>query len=385
MKKIGLGAVIALVIILAVLLIDKGGFVQKKLSYQGTLQDTNITLDQNEYAIFANDSVLQIGKESVTCFDVTSSLNKKILWTEVCYTKYPEVVQNGNNICVFDKQGYNGMVYSPQGKKYELKVSLPILSIAINKNGATAVLQKSNSENDTKSVITIFKEDGTKLIDRISYEENGGVPICVAISDSNDTFSASYLDVSNNNILSKVIFFKIDGKELKDNLFSSFEFSNTVVTNLKYLDDENVLCVGDDKLIKINLFSEKCTEKEIEDRISDVTLSFDNRLVLICSKNTNSLSSDAMYAEFYTTGLKKVKEQVIYNTVSQISTNKSLISVGNGSEYYIYSKSGIARCKTSFSQDVKNILLSNKTNVVYVSTSKGLDVYRLQTGSFMNN
>ncbi len=385
-RKIILGLSIALVIILAIFIVDRFGFVTKKMSFASSLNEENASLiDQNEYVLLNNDSLLQIGKESVTCFNVTSSYSKKVLWQEIAYTKYPLISQNGNLVCVYDKQGYNGIVYDENGKLYELKVNLPILSVALNKNGYSAVLQKSNTESDSKSVITIFNNEGTKLLDRISYEENGGVPLAVAISDNNETFCTSYLDVGNNNILSKVIFFKIDGKELKDNLFSSFEFQGSIVTDLKYLDDENIIAIADDKLIRINLFSEKKEEKEIEDRIKFVNLNFDNMIVLVCDKNTSQFSSDAKYVEYYSTNLKKKKEQVIYNTVSQVTANKNFVSCGNGSEYNIYSKVGVAKCKASFNVDVKNVLISNRTNTVYVATSKGLDVYKMQNASFMNN
>ncbi|MCQ2978717.1 MAG: DUF5711 family protein [Clostridia bacterium] len=386
MKKIILGISIALVIILALFIVDRGGFVTKKMTYAGTLQlENQVAIDQNEYAIMPNDSIMQIGKESVICFTVNGSGNKKILWEETAYTKYPIYSQNGNLICVYDKQGYNGIVYNQNGKVYELKVNLPILQVAINEKGYTAVLQKSNTESDSRSVITLFDESGNKMLDRISYEENGGVPITVAISDDGETFAASYLDISNNNILSKVIFFKIDGKELKDNLFSSFEFNGSIVTHLKYIDNENIIAVADNKLIKINLFNEKCNEVEIEDRISNVNLGFDDVIVLICKKNTNQFAGDAMYAEFYNTKLRKKKEQVIYNTVNQVTNNQNLVACGNGSEYNVYSKYGITKCKTSFNVDVKQLLMCNKSNTVYVATSKGLDIYKMQNSSFMSN
>ncbi|MCQ2911841.1 MAG: DUF5711 family protein [Clostridia bacterium] len=385
-KKIILGLSIALVIIIALLIVDRFGLVTKKMSRVASLTEENATLvDQNEYVLLDNDQIMQIGKESVSCFSVSSSYQRKELWQEISYTKYPLVSQNGNLVCVFDKQGYNGIVYNEKGKLYELKVNLPILKVALNKNGYSAVLQKSNTDSESKSVITLFDNEGKKLLDRISYEENGGVPLAVSISDSNDTFCTSYLDVSNNNILSKVIFFKIDGKELKDNLFSSFEFAGSIVTDLKYLDAENIIAIADDKLIRMNLFTEKCDEKIIEDRISYANLSFDNSIVLVCDKNTSQFSGDAKYVEFYSNNLKKKKEQVIYNTVSQVCANKKFISCGNGNEYNIYSSNGIAKCKTSFNVDVKKILMSNRSNTVYVATSKGLDVYKMQNASFMSN
>ena len=384
MKKVFLGIFVVLVMIITFLVIENGGFINKKISYITNLEEENQkALDQSEYVIFKNDSILQIEKESVTCFNLTSSNSRNVLWQETSYIRYPIIINNGNLVCVFDKQGYNGIVYNQSGKLYELKVNFPILEVSINKSGYTAVLQKSNDQSDTKSVITIFDNTGKKLIDRISYEENGGVPIAVAMSDNNDTFAASYLDVSNNNILSKVIFFKIDGKELKDNLFSSFEYQNTIVTNLKYIDEENVIVVGDNKLAKINLFTEKNTEIEIEDKIKEVILDFNDMIVLVCKKELSQLSSDTTYIEFYNTNLKKKKEQVIYNTVTQVASNKNTVVVGNGSDYYLYGKNGYSKCKNSFSVDVKQFLLFNKSNSLLVATNKGLELYRMQSASFM--
>lgn len=385
MKKLIIVCVVVAMIMGTFTIIESAGLASKKLSFGSNLYDeTQTTLNQSEYVVLSNDNILEVEKESVTCFTISSSYTKKVLWQETSYIKYPIIAQSGNLVCVFDKQGYSGIVYDNNGRKYEIKVNLPILEVSINKEGYTAVLQKSDKSSDSKSVITIFDNEGNKLIDRISYEENGGVPITVAMSDNNETFAASYLDVSNNNILSKIIFFKIDGKELKDNLFSSFEYPNTIVTNLKYVDDENVIAVGDNKLIKINLFSEKSNEVEIEDRISEVILDFKDGIVLMCTKNVNQLSSDMTYTAFYNNNLKKKKEQIVYFDANLVSTSKNTLTIGNGSDFHIYSNKGISKCKQSFNLDVKQLLPMNKTNMMLVSTNLGLKVYRLQSATLMS-
>ena len=56
MKKIILGISIALVIILALFIVDRGGFVTKKMTYAGTLQlENQVAIDQNEYAVLTNN------------------------------------------------------------------------------------------------------------------------------------------------------------------------------------------------------------------------------------------------------------------------------------------------------------------------------------------
>ncbi|MCQ2749260.1 MAG: DUF5711 family protein [Clostridia bacterium] len=386
MKKISIiGALVALVLIVF-LLIDSSGLVQKKLSYIADITDeSTASTNQSEYVVLNNDNVLEIQKETVSCFNFNKNYAKNLIWQETSYIKNPEVCKKGGRVCVYDKQGYGAVVYDENGKVYELKVNLPIVGISMNKNGYTCVLQKSNTSKDKKSIITVFNDMGSKMIERISYEENGGIPIAVSMSDSNETFAASYLDVSNNNILSKVIFFKIDGKELKDNLFSSFEFSNTIITDLKYLNDENLIAVGDNKIVKINLFSEKCQETKVEDRVKKVILDFDDSIVLICEKLVNELSDDATYVEVFSNSLKKKKEQIIYNSVNQIATNKNVLTVGNGNDFFIYTSKGVNKCSSSFTANVKQLLPMNKSSNMLVVTDKCLQIYRMQYASIISN
>lgn len=365
--------------------IDMYGYNNKKLALVSELKssaDSISTYDsQDEYVMLENDKVLKINKESVQCFEINSSYTKKPLWQESTYVKYPLVVNNQDTVCVFDKLGYSGTLYNEDGKICDIKTSLPILEISLNANGYTAVLQKE----DSKSVITIFNNLGNKIIERISYEENGSIPITVALSDSNDTFAASYLDVSQNTILSKVIFFKIDGKELKDNLFSSFEYKDILVTHLKYISEDEVIAVSDNKIIKINLFSSEDTSVEVNERIKDVVLDFKGTIVLLCSKKSNQLSDDATYIMFYNYNLKKKKEQIIYNTISEILTNKDTLVLGKNKEFYAYNKNGIAKWKNSFSTDAKQVLLFNKSNLVLVVTNRNVELYKVQVANIVPN
>ena len=281
MKKSIIILIIAIIIGAGVFFfIDVYGYNIKKLTLVSELKshtENSIIYDsQDEYVILENDKILKINKENVECFEINSFYVKKTLWQVSSYVKYPLYVSNSNMVCVFDKLGYTGTLYDDKGRICDIKTSLPILEVSLNSKGYMAVLQKEAE----KSIITIFNNYGDKVIERISYEENGSIPISVAISDDNDTFAVSYLDVQKNSILSKVIFFKINGKELKDNLFSSFEYEDSLVTDLKYISNDEVIAVSDNKLIKINIFSNKDEVVEINEKVKDVMLNFKETIVL---------------------------------------------------------------------------------------------------------
>ena len=111
MKKISIiGALVALVLIVF-LLIDSSGLVQKKLSYIADIEDENkISTNQSEYVVLNNDNILEIQKETVSCFNFTKNFTKDLLWQETSYLKNPEVFKKNGLVCVYDKQGYGAVV-----------------------------------------------------------------------------------------------------------------------------------------------------------------------------------------------------------------------------------------------------------------------------------
>ncbi len=357
--------------------IDKMGFTMVSLVYHGDLGNYNYEL-QDAYAVFPDDSVVKYNKQNVQCFKISSNYEKKVVWQENVFMKTPMCVQKGDNICIYDKLGYTAFVYNKNGKVSELKATSPIIEADMNKNGYVSILQKENS----KSTISIFDNTGKKCLDRISYEENGGVPITVALSDDNETFVSSYLDVSTNKILGKLVFFKIDGKELTDNLFASFEFKGNVITEVKYLNDEEIIAIADNKIIKINLFNKSFEEVEVDSKISKICLDFDDSIVLVCENKANQLSSDSSQIKFYNSRLKLVKEQIVYNKVERFKANRDKIIMGSGRDYNAYSKSGVLRWKGSFKVDVKQIVSVNNTGMIIVVNAKNAEIYRVQTTGF---
>ena len=83
--------------------------------------------------------------------------------------------------------------------------------------------------------------------------------------------------------------------------------------------------------------------------------------------------------------MKKRKQQVIYNNISEVFSSEDEIVLGKAKDFYAYDKNGIAKWKNSFNNDVKQVLLFNKSNLVLVVTNKNVELYKVQVTNIVPN
>ncbi len=379
MKRFGfLVLFIAFISFSVFFIVDRYGFNTKQLIYEKTIDEYNYDLS-DEYIIFSNDVVLRVNKQGVQAFRITPTSSKSILWKQDYSILIPCLVQQKDLLVVFDKLGYSAYVFNDKGKVYEAKTTMPIYSVTINDQGYIAVLQKQ----DRKSEITVFDHDGQKLLSHVSYQENEGIPIELAISPDSRTLAASFIDMTQNIILSKIVFFEIDNKDLKDNLYATYEYSNSIVTYLKYLNKDDIIGIGDNKLIHINLFNNEQREFEIEDQIKNVYLGFDACILILSNKKANTLTEENTYLMYYNNRFKLTKERIIYSEIENMDTNGNTIVLGKGSNYFAYGANAALKWKFSFPEDVRQVIPFNKQNIALVVSNKSIDIYKIQTSNMI--
>lgn len=186
-------------------------------------------------------------RDGAKFYNNTSSVK----WSDSYTMTSPTVVTGGDYSAVVDILGKTAKVYDASGLAYSIQTEETISNMALNKNGHSVVVL--NGKNDYR--VQAYNAAGTLKFQR--FDEDAGVfPVCADISDDNKVLAVAYIDTSDIEIKSKVLFFytdKADSKKTETNdMFAACEISDEIIVNIYNMTGDEYVCVSDKRIFAVN-------------------------------------------------------------------------------------------------------------------------------------
>lgn len=298
--------------------------------YIALLNDKNITL-YNKY-----------GEETTT---INVNINTALFNSSGNYLAIAE--EGGNEICVIFDKSY----------LWSNSIEGEILQIYVNKNGFLAVV---TTDSTYKSILTVYNSSGSQLFK--SYFASTRI-IDVSISNDNEYVAIGELDTSGTLIQSNIKIISIKNAQSdSDNaiIYTYNANSNSLITNIKYQNNGQLICMYDDKIaiIKDEQSTDILNIEEDED-IAFVSIDFSNSIVYI----------DEESAGFFTTNsIIKIKntsnnQEYIYTIeeiVKEMYVREDVLAVNIGTELYFFNTMGWLIKKYSGTQEIANFIFSSE-------------------------
>lgn len=328
-------------IVFAVLLLATGFFY---FSYLNKEYEQISVIKSVKSVVTIGSNVMRFGNcVLIYSNDGMKCVNEKgdVVWNETFQMQNPMIDVNGDVVGIADYNGSIIYMMNKSGKMGTINTGMPIRKFCVSAKGlAIAIL-----DNADITPIHLYDTSGNTVVYFSTSMKNSGYPIDLAITESGYVVAVSYLYVDSTSYKTDVAFYNFGevGQNQTDNLVSGYTYSNTIVPEVRFIDNANAVAVAD------------------------------NRLMFYAGDQKPVSSGDVM--------VEKEISAVYYGKeyVALVFTNTD-----EGDRYYvnIYDRSGKLKDTVHFNMAYEDILLTGNQIVIYSSDEclvhviGGIDKYK---------
>lgn len=329
---------------------NNGADVQIKLSAQGGFS-CEYSEAQKLYPY--GDGCIKVTSERIAYLTLSGS---EVFSYSVSYQN-PQCVICGNNVAVFDRDGYGFTVLNESGVWYSKPSDDPIKAVQISSKGFAAVI---SGNSDSFGEVLLYDEKGNQLAEWTSY--NSGFPLCCAFNDDSTQLAVSTINTSGAVIVPYVRLFSID-KTAK-----GYEVTDSAV----YTTDDGIIfasvCYLGDKLY---CFTANSLYEAVNGNLSMVNFDFSAiGYVKLVNKNLFITYSDGI-SQLNKLAIINSSDNMIYNSdiganINCVASNDTFYAISVDRRIFVFNTSGVIVDDLSVDEEIirMNFLAGDKLCVV---------------------
>lgn len=202
-------------------------------------------------------NILVHSKDGISAYDSDGVQ----MWNQSYEMQAPIVKNNGSYVAVGDYKGTTLYIIGKKGTLAEIETNLPILTLDISKQGVAAVLLQDKDV----TWLRLYSQNAELISEIKTSMRNNGYPVAFAISSDNIKLGVSYVKAEAGKINTSLAFYNFGGvgQNVTDNLVSGYEYDGQIFPMLAYLNDEDAIAVGDERVLLLKGKQKPTLEKEI--------------------------------------------------------------------------------------------------------------------------
>ncbi len=205
-----------------------------------------ITIVQGATVENLGGNLLIYSKDGASCVDQKGSA----VWNRTYEMQNPRISiceqvaaigdYNGRSIYVMDKNEEKGVV----------NTNLPIRDFCVSSSGVVAAVL------DDTDVVRINIYNGnenteTPIANGKATMDKSGYPVSISLTPNGKIMAVSYLHVDSGSMKSSVAFYNFGevGQNETDNYVSGYDYLNTVIPYVQFMDNDSAFAVSDDRIV----------------------------------------------------------------------------------------------------------------------------------------
>ena len=204
--------------------------------------------------------------------------------------------------------------------------------------------------------VKLFNKEGQNVANDRTTMDKSGYPVNIAISDDGIMLCVSYLRIDGAALTSSVAYYNFGnvGQNEIDNLVAGYNFSNSIVSYVEFMNANTSFAVGDNRLeiFKGAQKPENVFETEITEEIKSV---FHNEdyigLVYAMGRSDNPFHIDV-----YNTSGDIVYSKDFSLNYSDIQFNKDLVIIYNSDDCVIYNMNDVEKYSGRFKESIVKLV-----------------------------
>ena len=282
--------------------------------------------------------------------DGMSCTNTKgnVVWNQTYEMQNPIVRICKKTVAVGDYNGRNIYISDTQGNLGNIETTMPIRDFCVSLNGIVTVVL----DDSTVTAIYLYNTAGDLLASFTTTMSESGYPIAIDSSDSGALVAVSYIKAESGSISSRVGFYNFSsvGQQYTDNFVSGYGYSDAVIPVVKFMGNDTVFAVADNRLMfyQGKQKPESLSEIMISEEIQSVFYN-DDYVGLVFY---NPVGDTAYRLDVYNTKAQKVTELYFDVEYTDIIFDTASIIVRSDNECVIYDFDGKLKYEGAFKEHV---------------------------------
>ena len=305
-----------------------------------------ITYDESLAADYynLNGNVLRFSKDGASAFNLQDSM----LWNQTYEMQNPMIDVCGDYAAIGDYKGTRIFVFNSSGMQGEIDTTLPVQNFCVSNTGNVATVLEENEITWVK----LFNKKGELIANDRTTMAKSGYPVRVAISDDGILLGVSYIRIDTGTLSSSVAFYNFGavGQNEIDNLVSGYDYPESIISEVAFMNENTSFAVGDDRLV---IFSgsqkpELVAEVPLEEEINSVFYGEDY-IGLVYMDATG----EATYRMDVYDKTGALDQTYRFNLdYTDVIFNKDQVVVYNSDECIIFNRKGSERFHSSFHHSI---------------------------------
>ncbi len=363
--------VIVLIAAVAVFLVVQ--WKNKVFSESVVVSSTPVTIVQGAMVENLGGNILLYSKDGASCIDAKGNA----LWNQTFEMQEPMLSVCNNVAAIGDYNGRTVYVVSSTGQLGTVNTNLPIRKICVSQNGVVAAVL------DDAEVTRILLYNGnentdTSIVDIKATMDKSGYPMSLSLSPNGKLLAISYLHVNSGEMKSSVAFFNFGevGKNESDNYVSGYDYPDTVIPYVQFMNNSAAFAVSDDRIVFFE-GGEKPANKAtalLNEEVQGIYYNEDYVGLVF----HNQTGESAYRLDVYNTAGTKIHSQLFDMEYTDIIFSRDQVIIYNDMDCKICNMSGVDKFTGTFEKP-SSLLVPTSSNYKYVSvTSNSVDVIELK-------
>lgn len=332
-----------------------------------------VTIVQGATVENLGGNILLYSKDGASCIDSSGSA----VWNRTYEMQSPMLSINGTAAAIGDYNGRSVYVMTKDGEKGIVNTNLPIRKICVSENCVVAAIL----DDAQVTRINIYNGNGNTdepIVYAKATMDKSGYPVSISLSPNGKLLMVSYLYVDSGSMKSSVAFYNFGevGKNETDNYVSGYDYLNTIIPYVQFMDDDSAFGVSDDRIVffsggerPVNIASALLSEE-----VQSIYYSKDY-VGLVFRDQTGEA---AYRLDVYNESGNKVHSQLFDIEYTDIVFNKDQIIIYNDQECRICNMKGVDKFTGSFEKDTALVIPTASAYKYVIVTADSIDNIELK-------
>ncbi len=332
-----------------------------------------ITIVQGADVKNLGGNILLYSKDGASCVDAKG----KAVWNRTYEMQTPLISISGQTAAIGDYNGRSIYVMDKSGEKGTINTNLPIRDFCVSANGVVAaVLDDSNlvrinlyngNENTEETIVT-----STASMDKSGY------PMSISLTPNGKIMAVAYLYVDSGNMKSSVAFYNFGevGKNETDNYVSGYDYLNTVIPYVRFMDNDSAFAVSDDRIVFFSGVERptNIASNLLEEEIQSIYYN-ENYVGLVFN---NQSGESAYRLDVYNSTGSKVSSQFFDIDYTDIVFSKDQIIIYSDTECQISNIKGVDKFVGNFEKNTSLLIPTSSVYRYVIVTADSVDTIELK-------
>lgn len=320
--------------------------------------------------LLIGENLVSYSKDGASCVDVKG--NK--VWNQTYEMQKPIVGYTEESIAIADYNGRSIYVMTSQQILGTISTNMPVKNVAVSESGiVAAVLEDGNT-----TWINVYDAKGNVLVYSKTKMSNSGYPIAVALSPDATLMAVSYLYVDSGVMRSGIGFYNFGevGQNELHNYVSGFNYTDSVVPYIKFLNNEIVVAVADDRIMFYK--GEQKPAVLGETLLSEQILSVYSSREYVGLVYENKEGVTKYYMDLYNIEGKKTDTLEFDCEYTDIIISEKTILIYNKNEWNVYTLGGRKKFTGTYENNIQKIIPTNHIENYMIVTDDTLETVILK-------